>query len=92
MVKCLIYGCKAGYESSRKASQEKVRFYHVPKDSKLIKLWQIAIFRDDIKVKAGHAVCQKHFKESDFIYEKLILGPNGNVIGQVRAFVFSFII
>lgn len=84
MVKCVAVDCKAGYDSTRKSSTtgEKELFYYVPKNGKIIKLWRKAILRDDIKLKPCDAVCKKHFKEDDFIYEKLIFGQDGNIIGK----------
>ena len=67
MVKCVCFGCKSGY----KFCSDKVRFFIVPKDENTIKLWQIAIFRDDMELKAGHAICEKHFKPEDILQERL---------------------
>ena len=43
MRKCVAYGCKSGY----KTCSESVHMFTVPSDKKIIRLWQIAIFRDD---------------------------------------------
>ena len=77
MVKCVCFGCKSGYKSC----SDKVRFFIVPKDENTIKLWKIAILRDDIKLKAGHAICEKHFKPEDILQENI---PDGvTVLGRV---------
>ena len=52
----------------------------MPKDKNLIKKWQRANLRDDIEVKEGQAVCDKHFAESDIIRERTIIGPDGIVL------------
>ena len=56
MVKCVYFGCKSGYKSC----SDKVRFFIVPKDENTIKLWQISILRDDMKLKEGHAIWKIH--------------------------------
>ena len=81
MVKCVFFGCKSGYKSC----SDKVRFFIVPKDENTIKLWQIAILRDDIKLKAGHEICEKHFKPEDILQERLTYTPDGvAVLGRVN--------
>ena len=67
MVKCVCVEFKSGYKSC----SEKVRFFIVPKDKKIIKPWQIAILQDDRKLTPGDAICGKHFKTED------ILRPDG---------------
>ncbi|XP_051170091.1 uncharacterized protein LOC127287300 [Leptopilina boulardi] len=81
MVKCVAVGCVSGYKR-KKNPVEKVFFYYVPKDEKTIKKWQIAILRDDITLKAGDAVCEKHFRKTDFIFERPITSSDGTVIGK----------
>ena len=79
MVKCVCFGCKSGYKSC----SDKVRFSIVSKDENTIKLWQIAILRDDIKLKAGRAISEKHFKPEDIPEERLTHSPDG-----VTLFIF----
>ena len=80
MVKCVCFGCKSGYKSW----SDKVRFFIVLKDENTIKLWQIAILRDDMKLKAGHAICEKHFEPEDILQERLTYAPDGvKVLGRV---------
>ena len=67
MVKCVCFGSKSGYKSCC----DKVRFFIVPKDEYTIKLRQIAIFQNDMELKAGHAICEKHFKPEDILQERL---------------------
>ena len=73
MVKCVCFGCKSGYKSC----SDKVRFFIVPKDENIIKLRQIAILRNDMKLKAGHAICEEHFKLEDILQEMLTYAPHG---------------
>ena len=63
MVKCVCVECKSGYKSC----SEKVRFFIVPKDKKIIKSWQIAILRADRKLEPGDAICEKHLKPEDIL-------------------------
>ena len=64
----------------------------VPRDENIIRLWQIAIIRDDIKLKPGDAICEKNFKSQDIIYEKLTYVPDGvTILGRVsRLFNINF--
>ena len=74
---------------------DKVRFFIVPKDENTIKLRKIAILRDDMKLKAGHAICEKHFKPKDILQERLIYAPDGvKVLGRVSTsnILFTFLI
>ena len=71
-MKCVYFGCKSGYKSC----SDKVRFFIVPKDKNTIKLWQIAILRDDMKLKEGHAICEKHFEPEDILQESLTYSPD----------------
>ena len=63
MVKCVCFGCKSGYKSC----SDKDRFFIVPKDENTIKLWQIAILRDYIKLKVGDAIFEVLFKPEDIL-------------------------
>ena len=73
MVKCVYFGCRSGYKSC----SDKVFFFIVPKDENTIKLWQISILRDDMKLKLGHAICEKHFEPEDILQERLTYAPDG---------------
>ena len=73
MVKCVFFGCKSRYKSC----SDKVHFFIVPKDENTIKLRQIAILRDDMKLKAGHAICEKHFKPEHILQKRLTYAPGG---------------
>ena len=91
MVKCIYFGCKPGYKSC----SDKVRFFIVPKDENTIKLRQIAILRDDMNLKAGHEICEKHFKPEDILQERLTYAPDGvTVLGRVSTsnILFTFLI
>ena len=88
MVKCVCFGCKSGY----KFCSDKVHFCIVPKDGNTIKLRQITILRDDMKLTAGHAICEKHFKPEDILQERLIYAPDGvKVLGRVSTSKILFI-
>ena len=64
----------------------------VPKDKNTKRLWQIAIFRDDIKLKLGDAICEKHFNPEDMMYKKITYAPDGvTVSGRVSRLFFLFI-
>ena len=84
MVKCVCFSCKSGYKSNREqAKLNKIQFFEVPNDPNVIKEWQIAISRDDIKLKLGDVVCSLHFNSEDIIREKTFTGPDGNVVATV---------
>ena len=88
MVKCVFFGCKSGYKSCC----DKVHFFIVPKDKNTIKLRQIAILRDYMKLKAGLAICEKHFKPEDILQERLTYAPDGvKVLGRVSTTNILFI-
>ena len=91
MVKCIAVKCDSGYKNKRSSEEQTRRFFYVPKDKNLIKKWQRAILRDDIEVKEGQAVCDKHFAESDIIRERTIIGPDGIVLGTVCIFRIYFL-
>ena len=89
MVKCVCIECKSGY----KTCSEEVRFFILPKDKKIIKSWQIAILRDDRKLKPGDAICEKHFKPEDILRERITYALDGvTVMGRVSAWNILFII
>ena len=83
MVKRVCFGCKSGYKSC----SDKVRFFIVPKDENTIILRQIAILRYDMKLKAGHAICEKHFKPEDIFQETLTHAPYG-----VKVYIYIYIV
>ena len=84
MVKCICFGCKSGYKSNREQDKlNKIQFFKVPNDPNVIKEWQIAILRDDIKLKPGDVVCTLHFYSEDIIRVKNFTGPDGNVVATV---------
>ena len=88
MVKCVIFGCKFGYKSC----SDKVHFFIVLKDKNTIRLRQIAILRDDVKLKAGHAICEKHFKPEDILQKRLTYAPGGvKVLGRASTSNILFI-
>ena len=88
MVKCVCFGCKSGYKSC----SDKVHFSIVPKDENTIKLRQIAILRDNMKYKVGHAICEKHFKPEDIFQERLTYAPDGvKVLGRASTWNILFI-
>ena len=55
----------------------------MPKDPNVIKEWQIAILRNDIKLKPGDVVCSLHFNSEDIIREKIFTGPDETVVATV---------
>ena len=60
---CAAHGCNSGYDNNSK----KLHVFLVPKEPKEIERWQKAILRDDIKLKYGHIVYDKHFFPEDII-------------------------
>ena len=72
-MKCVCVKCKSGYKSC----SEKVSFFIVPKNKKIIKSWQIAILRDDRKFNRGDAICEKHFKPEDILRERIPYASDG---------------
>ena len=71
---------------------DKVRFFIIPKDENTIKLRQIAILWKDQKLKAGHAICEKHFEPKDILQERLTYAPDGvKVLGRVSTSIILFI-
>ena len=84
MTKCVCFGCKSGYKSNRKQDKfNKIQFFKAPNDPNDIKEWQIAILRDNIKLKPGDVVCSLHFNSEDIIQEKTFTAPNGSVVATV---------
>ena len=68
MAKCVCFGCKSGYKSNQEQDKfNKIQFFKVPNDPNVIKEWQIAILRGDIKLKLGDVVCTLHFNSEDII-------------------------
>ena len=78
--KCTAPGCNSGYDNN----SEKLHVFLVPKDPKEIERWQKAILRDDIKLKYGHVVCEKHFFPEDIIWMAEVKGPDGTVMSSVK--------
>ena len=82
--KYVCFGCKSGYKSNREQVKlYKIQFFIVANDPNVIKEWQIAILRDDIKLKPGDVVCSLHFNSEDIIREKTFTGPDGSVVATV---------
>ena len=52
-------------------------------DPNVIKEWQVAFLRDDIKLKPGDVVGSLHFNSEDIIREKTFAGPDGSVVATV---------
>lgn len=77
MPMCIVPGCTSGYRSN----PEKVHFFAVPTDSLREAEWNKAIRGRDVKKR--DAVCEKHFKSSEILWEKHILGPDGKILGVV---------
>ena len=89
MVKCVCVECKSGYKSC----SEKVRFFIVLKDKKIIKSWQISILRDDRKLKPGNAICEKHFKPKDILQARTPYAPDGvTVMGRVSDEIYCLLL
>lgn len=55
----------------------------VLKDPEIIKKWQKAVHRDDIVLKHGHKVCEKHFAKDDILWTREFKAADGSVIGVV---------
>ncbi|XP_033228684.1 uncharacterized protein LOC117180346 [Belonocnema kinseyi] len=79
--RCIVFGCKSGQKRgvTKKEKGKKVHFFLVPKAE--VELWQRALSRKDIVVKAGHAVCQRHFSDKDILWRKELRGPDGKILG-----------
>lgn len=74
---CIAPGCTSGY----KTNPEKVHFFYVPKDENLRQLWKIALKRRDLK--SNLAVCEKHFLQTDILWQRDICDRQGNILGTV---------
>ncbi|XP_046452642.1 uncharacterized protein LOC124200448 isoform X2 [Daphnia pulex] len=72
---CYVVGCKSGYASCK----EKVHFFK-PKNVKLVKEWEKAIGRKDLKLNKKHSICHKHFEDADIIRGKSLEGKNGPIV------------
>ncbi|XP_043274872.1 uncharacterized protein [Venturia canescens] len=77
MPTCIVPGCTSGYVSN----PEKVHFFTVPKNADSAKQWKIAVRRPDDFVKSRSAVCEKHFRKSEILWKRELLGPDGQVLG-----------
>ena len=56
------------------------------------KLRQIAILQDDMKLRAGHAISEKHFKPEDILQERLTYALDGvKFLGRVSTSNILFI-
>ena len=59
----------------------------------VIKVWQIAILRDDMKLKEGHAIREKHCDPEDIFQERLTYASGGvKVLGRVSTSNILFIL
>ena len=79
-----FFVCKSGYKSN--SEQDKlniIQLFKVSNDPNVIKEWQIAILRDDSKIKPGDVSCSLHFNSEDIIRVKTFTGPNGSVVATV---------
>lgn len=91
MSHCMVRRCNSGHGKNR----EKKNLFSAPKDLDLRKKWQIAIRRNDIELKSGFRVCEKHFLPDQIRYQRILLDQNGAVLGVVSTYVlymFNFII
>ncbi|XP_057337858.1 uncharacterized protein LOC130675947 [Microplitis mediator] len=77
MSHCMVRGCNPGHRKNR----EKKHLFSAPKDFDLRKKWQIAIRRNDIELKTGHRVCEKHFLPDQIQYQRILRDQNGAVLG-----------
>ncbi|XP_068993676.1 uncharacterized protein [Neodiprion pinetum] len=77
MPTCIVPGCTSGYSSN----PEKVHFFTIPRDPTSEKLWKDAVHRANSSVKAGRAVCEKHFLKDEILWQRQLLGPSGQVVG-----------
>ena len=80
--RCVAFGCKSGCKRGAAKKKEKVHFFQVPKDGE--ELWQRALLRKDIVIKAGQGVCHKHFSKEDILWRKELRAPDGRILGVVR--------
>lgn len=78
-MRCIVIECTSGYESNN----EKVHFFRVPKDEKMRNMWQAAIRRRDFIIKPTQAVCEKHFLNTDIVWNREISDKEGNILGMV---------
>ena len=87
MPTCIAPGCKSGYKSqvtkSVEPGYERISFFTVPEDPAIIALWQQSLNRKDFTVKAGQFVCCKHFLKDNILHEKILIGPDGTILGKV---------
>ena len=77
MPTCSVPGCTSGY----KTNPEKRHFFTIPKDATSLELWKRAIKRENVK--SGYAVCQNHFRVKEILWQRLLLGADGSVLGVV---------
>ncbi|KYN13651.1 hypothetical protein ALC57_14164 [Trachymyrmex cornetzi] len=80
MPRCIASGCTSGYDTNN----EKVHFFHVPKDENLMKLWQIAIKRKNFNINHKQSICDKHFLPTDILWNHTIYNKQGNILGVVK--------
>ena len=81
--RCIAPKCNVGYDSNK----EKVHKFSVPKCPEKLKKWQRAIKRDDIVLKAGQVVCQRHFLPEDIVWGWDAKDANGRVI-RVSVYIY----
>ena len=80
------------HKSNREQDKfNKIQFFKVPNDPNVINEWQIAILRDDIKLRHGNVVCSLHFNSEDIIREKTFTGPDpcAQIIKKLYLNIFS---
>lgn len=81
---CIVPGCTSGYKSNK----EKVSLFSIPKDETLRNKWQSAIRKKDFILKSNykHRICSNHFRAEDIVWKKILLSPDGTVVGEVSIF------
>ncbi|KYM97342.1 hypothetical protein ALC62_11946 [Cyphomyrmex costatus] len=75
MPRCIAPSCTSGYDTNN----EKVHFFHVPKDENLMKLWHSAIKRKNFNINPKQSICDKHFRPTDILWNRTIYDKQGNV-------------
>ena len=82
--KCIIPGCKSGYDSS----SERVSLFGVPKDDELRAKWVSVIPTTKIPITGAHTICEKHFLDSDIERRYIHRDKNGKIIANVSIFFY----
>ena len=70
--KCVVPGCKSGYECNKDEDKENGTILHsFPTSSIMKRKWYLAIPRKDWEISANSVVCSLHFHNEDYLYGSL---------------------